>query len=142
MHKAGLFQHRLFILRRLLLGRSYRLLGKLNIYIQPKRYFGIKPGYHAAKKAEVFDDRENKDEWQQTVYQKAFLKLKEIQGNSVIDMGCGSAYKLVNMFADYDTLGIELRETYHWLLEKYPSRKWMPFEDLDPSKLHGDLVIC
>jgi len=142
MQEVNLFRHRLSVLRRLMLSRSYRLLGKLNMLIQPKQYFNIKRGYHCVKNAEVFDDRENKDEWQQTVYQQALFKLTEIQGKSIIDLGCGSAYKLVNMFGDYDTLGIELRETYHWLLEKYPSKKWMAFENLDPSKLQCDLVIC
>jgi Methyltransferase domain len=142
MQKGSLFRHRLSVLHRLISGRSYRLLGKLNILIQPKQYFSIKPGYHFGKNAEVFDDRENKDEWQQTVYELALLRLKEIRGNSLIDVGCGSAYKLINMLGDYDTLGIELRETYYWLLEKYPSKKWMAFENTDPSKLQCDVVIC
>jgi hypothetical protein len=142
MQRGSLFRHRLAILHRLILGRLYRLFGNMNSLIQPKQYFNIKPGYHFAKNAEPFDDRENKDEWQQTVYQQALLKLKEIHGKSLIDVGCGSAYKLINMFGDNDTLGIELPETYHWLLEKYPSKKWMSFEKADPSKLQCDLVIC
>ena len=142
MQKGSLFRHRLSVLHRLILGRSFRLLGKLNILIQPKQYFNIKPGYHFGKNAELFDDRENKDEWQQTVYELALSRLKEMGGKSLVDVGCGSAYKLINMFGDYDTLGIELPETYYWLLEKYPSNKWMAFENTDPSRLRCDMVIC
>ncbi|MDP4130580.1 MAG: methyltransferase domain-containing protein [Bacteroidota bacterium] len=60
----------------------------------------------------------------------------------MIDVGCGSAYKLVHLFENYSTLGIELSDTYNWLTEKYPDKKWMSYEHANPAELNGDLVIC
>jgi 2-polyprenyl-3-methyl-5-hydroxy-6-metoxy-1,4-benzoquinol methylase len=142
MVKVKRNKHRLFVLQRIVLSRIYRLLGPLNIHLQPKQAYCIKAGYHKAYYVETFDDRINKDEWQRSVYESALLLLKEIDGKSVIDLGCGSAYKLINMFGNYNTIGIELTNTYKWLLEKYPSGKWLAFEQTVPSQLESDMVIC
>jgi hypothetical protein len=136
------YKHRLFILKRIVLSNMFRLLGPLNNYIQPRRAYCIKAGYHHAVDVETFDDRTNKDEWQRGVYASALSVFKKIDGESVIDLGCGSAFKLLDLFGSYDTMGIELTDTYHWLVKKYPIRKWLPFEKTNASQLKTDLVIC
>jgi hypothetical protein len=123
-------------------GSMYRLLGTLNIRIQPKQIYCIKSGYHHARQVEAFDDRLNKDEWQRSVYELAGTILQKTDGKSIIDAGCGSAYKLIDMFGNFLTTGIELEPLYRWLQEKYPSKKWLSFEDTDPSQLECDLLIC
>ena len=135
-------RHRTFILRRIISGGIYRMLGPLNTFLQPKKKYGIKPGYHHARYAEIYDDRPNADQWQFGVYNSAVSLIKKMNGKSVIDVGCGSAFKLVEMFGDYDTIGIELTDTRDWLLKKYPSRKWLAFENTDPKILHANLIIC
>jgi len=136
------FRHRLFVSGRIITSRVYRLLGSLNIRLNPKNAYCIKPGYHHATHAELFDDRPNKDEWQLTVYESALSLIQKSGGKSVIDLGCGSAYKLMDMFGHYDTLGIELAETCQWLMKKYPDRKWQAYENTNPAQLEADLVLC
>jgi hypothetical protein len=136
------FRHRRLVVRRILLAGIHSLLGSFNIYFSPESFFGIKKGYHHARFTEVFDDKLNKDEWQRNVYESCFSLMKKINGKSITDVGCGSAYKLMAMFGNYDTMGIELEETFNWLQNKYPERKWLSFKNTDPSKLESDLVIC
>jgi hypothetical protein len=135
-------QHRVFVLRRMLLRIFYRLLGPLNIYLQPKSLFCIKAGYHEGRKVEKFDDRQNTDQWQRNVYESALEFIKKNNGKSVIDVGCGSAYKLMHLFGDFETTGIELAETCDWLKLNYPGKKWMEFENTDPGQLETDMIIC
>jgi 2-polyprenyl-3-methyl-5-hydroxy-6-metoxy-1,4-benzoquinol methylase len=134
--------HRLFVLQRIIVNRVYRLLGSLNVFLQHKQMYCIKAGYHHAGKVETYDDRFNKDEWQRGVYETACLLLHKTQGKSVIDTGCGSAYKLIDLFGKFHTTGIELEKTYQWLLEKYPLNNWLSYEHTDPSQLECDLLIC
>jgi hypothetical protein len=136
------FKHRLFVLRRILLSSMYRLLGPLNTYLQPKKSFCIKAGYHAGKNSEIFDDRANRDQWQSDVYESSLSFIKKMNGKSVMDVGCGSAFKLVEKFGNYETTGIELSDMCHWLLTKYPTKKWLPFEFAEPRQLQSDLIIC
>ena len=135
-------RHRIFILGRIITAGFYRLLGPLNKFLQPKKKYGIKAGYHHARYVEIFDDRPNTDQWQLGVYESAVSLIKKMNGKSVIDVGCGSAFKLMEMFGDYDTTGIELTGTHNWLVKKYPSKKWLAFENTNPRNLCADLVIC
>jgi hypothetical protein len=64
-------RHRLFILRRIVPGKIYRLMGPLNIIIQPEQVFCTKAGYHEARNIETFDDWANTDLWQLDVYKSA-----------------------------------------------------------------------
>lgn len=136
------FRHRLFILKRIVKGKIYRLIGQLNVKLQPEQLYCIKAGYHEADAIESFDDRANTDQWQLEVYKSAYSLSKKIDGKSVIDVGCGSAFKLLNLFNDLETTGIELKDVYDWLLASYPLKKWMAFENTDPGRLHADLIIC
>lgn len=68
--------------------------------------------------------------------------MRDNQFKSVLDIGCGSAYKLLKYLGQYDTLGIEVSPMYEWLLEKYPDRRWMKSDFNTPEKFSADLVIC
>lgn len=136
------FTHRLYIISRFITGSIYRLLGPLNKRLQPGSKYSIKAGYHAAKHVEVFNDYENKDEWQRTVYESALELLIKMDGHTVIDVGCGSGFKLVKLFGNYHTTGIELASTCEWLVRKYPSGIWYDFEKVNPAEMVADLVIC
>ena len=110
--------------------------------IQPQELFNIKKGYHHASAAAAFDDTGNKDEWQREVYELALECMQHNNFHSILDVGCGSAYKLVKMPGNYETTGIEVEPTYSWLCKKYPGKKWLLFDNTDPSTLQTDLVIC
>lgn len=118
------------------------MLGGLNKQIQPVARFGIKPGYHHAGKAASFDDTANKDEWQREVYEYALQCMRNEGSHSIIDVGCGSAYKLVHMFGEYQTTGIEVEPTFTWLNKTYPDKNWLVFDNVRPETLAADFVIC
>jgi len=83
-----------------------------------------------------------KDEWQKEVYEKAaeiFIKNKY---ETVVDLGCGSAYKLLNYFPKTAILtGVEERLTYAWLVANYPDNNWIEY---DPNLVLSpqDLLVC
>jgi SAM-dependent methyltransferase len=142
MATTSVWKHRFFIARRMTAGTVYRVLGKANKLFQSKHLFSIKPGYHHASHVEAFDDTRNKDEWQRKVYELAESVAKDLDNPSVIDVGCGSGYKLVHMLGKYNTTGIEVEPAYSWLQKQYPDRKWLLFNSTDPATLHADVVIC
>lgn len=120
----------------------FAILGTLNHKLQPIARFGIKPGYHHSGKAASFDDTANKDEWQREVYEYALQCMRSEGFSSIIDVGCGSAYKLVNMFGEYNTTGIEVEPTFTWLNKTYPKKNWLLFDNVRPETLQADLVVC
>jgi SAM-dependent methyltransferase len=113
---------------------------KLQVCKEDKNYC-IKYGYQARTNVAAFDDTHNKDEWQKEVYLDAVRLMQENGWSSVIDVGCGSGYKLVNYLKDYDTLGLDLAPTLKFLKKTYPERKWDDALTVDYSKLTTDLVI-
>jgi len=117
-------------------------LGGVNAILQRDEKYGIKRGYHHALRTVEFDDRLNKDEWQKDTYQFAASIMMSNNYTSVVDVGCGSAYKLLNLLGTCQTTGIELESTFRWLAGKYPDRNWLQFEKAEPDNLETDLVIC
>jgi hypothetical protein len=61
---------------------------------------------------------------------------------SVADIGCGSAYKLLHILGDFDTVGVDVSPTYEWLQEKYPERRWVKSFTQESENLRPDLVVC
>jgi hypothetical protein len=68
----------------------------------------IKRLYRARRHYHHHDDSSLEDQWQLEVYLCALGLMKKHGLRSVIDIGCGSAYKLVTYLGDYDTVGLEL----------------------------------
>lgn len=97
-------------------------------------YF-IKDGYQPNTRVEYFDDTPFKDEWQDEVYSAARVLADEHGCKTVIDYGCGSAFKLLKHFSDFRTLGIDLLRTVRWLEEKYPARQWTELQQPLPCDL-------
>jgi 2-polyprenyl-3-methyl-5-hydroxy-6-metoxy-1,4-benzoquinol methylase len=89
----------------------------------------IRPGYFHRTKVDVFIDASNTDEWQKEVYQYSKQVLLKHGYSKVIDFGCGSGFKLMQNFANFDTLGIELEKAVGVLKTKYPDRKWEVYDD-------------
>lgn len=86
--------------------------------------FCIKNNYIHRDEPEYFDDTCNTDEWQNEVYHLAYTLSKIISKKPVLDIGCGSGYKLISIFHDMDTIGIEVEKTYQFLIQKYPDKTW------------------
>jgi 2-polyprenyl-3-methyl-5-hydroxy-6-metoxy-1,4-benzoquinol methylase len=118
------------------------LLGRKNQSIQPQSFFFIKPGYHHATTAEQLDATLSTDEWQKEVYQLANELATNQQLKTVLDVGCGSGFKLIHQLGQFQTTGIEVDPTFSWLQKKYPDRHWLLFDTVKPENLSTDLIIC
>jgi 2-polyprenyl-3-methyl-5-hydroxy-6-metoxy-1,4-benzoquinol methylase len=103
--------------------------------------YGIAPGYVARAKNRAFDDTGNQDEWQREVYLTAAEIMRANGFTRVIDVGCGSGFKLMRYLGQYDTLGLDVSPTLEFLRATYPDRRWAQ-SDFDARGLSADVVIC
>jgi Methyltransferase domain len=88
-----------------------------------KNYF-IKDGYVSRLDNKYFNDTRNTDKWQKEVYIYAKKLFNENKFSKVLDIGTGSAYKLITNFAKNETLGLDVTRTVEWLRETYPEKQW------------------
>ena len=103
--------------------------------------YKIKEGYVHRGDPIYCDNTQKTDHFQYEVYQLALTIAKIIDKQPVLDIGCGSGYKLVNLFCDFDTLGIDLKPTYSYLIKKYPNKSWAIKTDTPPVGKYG-VVVC
>ncbi|MFT6095933.1 MAG: 2-polyprenyl-3-methyl-5-hydroxy-6-metoxy-1,4-benzoquinol methylase [Nonlabens sp.] len=61
---------------------------------------------------------------------------------NIIDIGCGSGFKLIKYFSRYDIKGLDIEPTLSYLRKKYPHNKWLNAIKTDMSLLESQMVIC
>lgn len=84
----------------------------------------IKKPYKARIDNLNFDDTGNKDEYQDGIYLAAKNLAIEHNFKKILDIGCGSGYKLLKYFSNCETLGLEIEPTLSYLKNQYPDRNW------------------
>lgn len=105
--------------------------------------YSIKRGYRHRKKYAHFSAKGAKDEMQNEVYKIAENIARENNLTQIIDVGCGSGYKLMKFFKqNYQVIGIDIQTTYDYLMSQYPDQTWVNGETVDFSSLTADVVIC
>jgi len=106
--------------------------------------FGIARYYRSRARYVHYDDSTLEDQWQLEVYLAARDRMIAEGFDTVIDVGCGSGYKLITQLGQFETTGVELPRTVEFLVRKYPDRRWLEAapDDPVPNNLHGDVVIC
>jgi 2-polyprenyl-3-methyl-5-hydroxy-6-metoxy-1,4-benzoquinol methylase len=72
-----------------------------------------------------YDDTVNVGGWQEEVYDYARAVADTAGSRVIADIGCGSAWKLVQNFGDLTTLGFDLEPTLSFLRKAYPTRAWL-----------------
>ena len=94
------------------------------------------------------NDSNFSDEGQKEVYQFCAQFMTENRLKKVVDIGCGSGYKLVNYLSEFETIGVETEPCFSLLNSKYPDKKWLisgemekSFNDYDLLK-NNDVVLC
>ena len=107
-----------------------------------KNAYCIKKGYIHRKKSIYFDDTPLKDEYQKQVYELARFYLDKHNCKDVLDIGCGSGFKLVHYFPDCNTIGIDISPTYEFLIEKYPHNVWLNATQKETYPAKTDIIIC
>jgi len=120
--------------------RKIYYLFKIGFSYLSKPKYGIKRGYIHRKNVVDFDDTSLKDEYQKEVYEycASLYKTKNLKG--VIDIGCGSGYKLIKNFENEPKAGVELKIEY--LKKTYPKETWFEFADKSWKNFETDLLIC
>lgn len=102
----------------------------------------IKDPYQARTQYHHYDDSLVEDEWQLEIYLHALGLMKKNNFKSIVDIGCGSAYKLVTYLGEYKTLGLELPVNVEMLRKRYPERTWMVSDFSLRPDIKTDVVVC
>ena len=100
----------------------------------------LSPGHH--------DDSDWKDQSQYEVYEYCaeFMKLNNLQ--TIVDVGCGSGFKLIKDLGEFKTIGTETEPCYSLLKLKYPDREWYLAGEpeisffTNPNIENADVVLC
>uniref|UniRef100_A0A6C0DJL9 Methyltransferase n=1 Tax=viral metagenome TaxID=1070528 RepID=A0A6C0DJL9_9ZZZZ len=108
--------------------------------------FCIPNEYRINANPEHYIDLDAKDEWQKEVY----IYAKEFAENNsltnIVDVGCGSGYKLIKYLGNLNTTGIETEPCFSFLKIRYPERKWLNSGESEVSfksyNIKTDIVIC
>lgn len=107
-------------------------------------HFCLAPGYRRRLALIAdFSDLGNEDEWQREVYDYARGVAVQSGAKSVGDFGCGSGFKLLSRFADFETTGIDRPEIVEHLRAEHPNRTWNETGDLTPELFDAfDVIIA
>jgi hypothetical protein len=104
--------------------------------------------YSINNNPEHHNDTDHTEEGQKEVYLFCRDFMQKNRLNSVIDIGCGSAYKLITYLSDFNTIGIETEPCYTYLKQTYPDNKWYLSGEMEKSfhiydeLNYPDVVIC
>ena len=103
--------------------------------------YGIKRGYKSRLENDFFDDTVLQDEYQREVYEFAESLFRRQNLKEVIDVGCGSGYKLRKHFQPQEATGYDLEPTVGHLRRNYPDWTWFHADQLK-HRSKSDLIIC
>lgn len=95
-----------------------------NLFFRNKDNYFIDKKYLPRMINSFHDDISFEDEYQNEVYQLTKDFCLSNNYSKILDIGVGSAYKLIKYFNEFETLGIDLPRTVKWLRSKYPNKKW------------------
>ncbi len=104
--------------------------------------YHLAPGYRSRNEISHWDDTASTDEYQNDVYKFALRTAKERGYTRIVDFGCGSGFKLMKYFGEFDTTGYELDPALSFLKKSYPGRDWRE-GGFEPHFFDNvDMVIC
>lgn len=114
--------------------------------------FYIKETYKSREEIQFFNDINNvTDEsiWQPLIYPFAYFLAKENNLTTIIDLGCGSAYKLQSFRNEFEVIGVDIMDNIQYCRTHYDWGKWIEYNieddnllDLNGVDLKVSLVIC
>jgi 2-polyprenyl-3-methyl-5-hydroxy-6-metoxy-1,4-benzoquinol methylase len=110
--------------------------------MEMEKTYEIKDGYIHRTEYNHFDDTPNESGYQDQIYDYALQLMEENNLSTILDIGAGSGYKLVNKFTNYKSTGTEIEPTLSWLKDKYPSNTWILSDFANPPKEPFDIFVC
>lgn len=116
---------------------------EMNLNFKDQSYF-IRQDYITREEYLFDNETASTDECQDEVYAAAFDFALKKQCRVVADIGCGSGFKLLKYFKEYQTIGFEVCQTLPFLKSHYPEREWYlsDFSTIQMNLPKIDLVIC
>lgn len=119
---------------------------------EPANLF-LPAGYTSRDAAQFFDDFTEAGDglvWQPHVYELAERLSREEGCRRIVDLGCGSAAKLVRMSKDLEITGFDHPQTYQRLKKEFPTGNWFPINLDEVRRLRGrslrsltdSVVVC
>jgi len=106
------------------------------------KVYNIKEGYIHREEYVTCEQMEHTDQFQREVYQKARTICDQESYKTILDIGCGSAYKLVKFFRDKKIIGLELEPNLSFIKKKYPLYDFRESDFNNPPQDEVDLIIC
>jgi len=107
----------------------------------PKNYC-IYDGYVSRTEFVTCEQIGHTDQFQDEVYAAARKLCVEQGYKTILDIGCGSAFKLVKYFRDKKFVGLELDPNLSHIRDKYPLYDFRESDFSSPPTESYDLVIC
>jgi SAM-dependent methyltransferase len=109
-----------------------------------KHNFYIKKGYSSRLDPEYFFDIEQPGNviWQPQVYKMADFLGKSLNCKYIIDIGCGTAKKLVGLYPNFQIIGVDYKSNLEICKEKYSFGTWIEhdLESDDLLRIPDDIV--
>jgi SAM-dependent methyltransferase len=119
-----------------------RLLNGLIRSLYQSSRFGIRRGYIHRSSVEPHDDRGLEDTFQKEVYQKAASLMRHHQWDTVLDIGCGSGFKLAHYLGQYKATGVDYPPAIEQSRLDYPDLTWINADDFVPEHQSAALILC
>lgn len=104
--------------------------------------YDIDPRYTSRKKYHHYNDQGAEDEWQLEVYLHGLGLLVKHKLTRIADVGCGSGFKLMTYFDNYQTIGYELPDNVTALQKCYPDNDWRISNFSVVDDIDTDIIIC
>lgn len=104
-------------------------------------YF-IDTNYIARSEYVVCEQMHHTDQFQDEVYFAAKSISEKLNYNSILDIGCGSAFKLIKYFGDKKITGLELEPNLTFIKSQYPDKDFRLSDFNAEFNESFDLIIC
>lgn len=109
-------------------------------------YF-LPSGYESRLEPEYFVDEDLNAVWQPDLYPEVATVAQRLGSRRIVDVGCGTAAKLVQLHPEFDVVGIDFGSNIAACRERYDFGTWIE-TDLDASQdlgyedVPGAVLVC
>ena len=102
----------------------------------------IYDGYVSREEFVTCEQTTHTDQFQDEVYEAARKLCVEKGYKTILDIGCGSAFKLIKYFRDKKFVGLDLEPNLSFIKDKYPLYDFRKSDFDVPPTESFDLIIC